>query len=312
MILSLLLAAASPTQAAAVPAPTAIAASTPVRAGSVLGDYYAPAVPSGERVPAVLLLGGSEGGLGGGAKRQAQALTARGYAVLHLSYFGGPGQPAALKLIPLETFYRGLDWLKAQAGVDASRVGVVGTSKGAEAALLVASRRPDVRAAVLGSPSSVAWAGIEGMSGVTESSWTEAGRPVPFTPYGWTGKWEGILALYAAGLAGPDGRRGAIPLERVTGPVLMVCGEKDALWPSCPMARDAVAKLKAAGRQVTLLAYPDAGHAAFGPPATPGTPPPPPEVMAMMGGTVEGTTAARADAWPRVLDVLDAALKPWA
>ena len=306
MILPLLLAAASPTQTATAPTP----ASRPVREGDMLGDYYSPAVSSGGRAPAVLLLGGSEGGLGAGAKRQARALAARGYAVLHLSYFGGPGQPAALKLIPLESFYRGLDWLKAQPAVDGARIGVVGTSKGAEAALLIASRRPDVRAAVLGSPSSVAWAGIDGMSGVNESSWTENGRPVPFTPYGWTGKWEGILALYAAGLAGPDGRRGGVPLERVAAVVVMVCGEKDALWPSCPMARDAAARLKAAGRQVTLLAYPDAGHAAFGPPAEPGTPPPTPEVMAMMGGTAEGTTAARVDAWPRVLDALDAALEP--
>jgi dienelactone hydrolase len=76
------------------------------------------------------------------------------------------------------------------------------------------------------------------------------------------------------------------------------------------MAREIVAGLRAAGRRATLLAYPEAGHAAFGPPASPGTPPPPAEAMAMMGGTAEATDAARADAWPRVLDALDAALKP--
>lgn len=308
MILALLLTLASPAQAVinSAAAPRAKL----VHEDDLLGDYYAPTTSSDRRKPAILLLGGSEGGLGGGAKRQARALAARGYVVLHLSYFGGPGQPTALKLIPLEKFYRGLDWLKAQPGVDGDRIGVVGTSKGAEAALLVASRRSDVRAVVLGSPSSVVWGGIDGMSGVNESSWTEKGKPVPFTPYGWTGKWEGLLALYTAGLAGADGRRGAIPLERVSGQVTMVCGEKDALWPSCPMAREVAARLRASGRRVTLLAYPDAGHAAFGPPAEPDAPPPSAEAMAMMGGTAAATNAARADAWPRVLEALDAALKP--
>ena len=51
-----------------------------------------------------------------------------------------PGKPAKLKNIPLEDFARGLDWLKKQPGVDASRLGIVGYSKGAEAGLLVATR----------------------------------------------------------------------------------------------------------------------------------------------------------------------------
>lgn len=59
-----------------------------------------------------------------------------------------------------------------------------------------------------------------------------------------------------------------------------------------------------------MLSYSDAGHAVFGPPAGPGTPPPSAEAMAMMGGTADATAAARVDAWPRVLDALDAALKP--
>lgn len=309
MILALLLVLAAPAQRV-VTQPVEVPAPRSVQEGDLLGDYYAPATSSDDRKPAILLLGGSEGGLGGGAKRQARALAARGYAVLHLSYFGGPRQPTALKLIPLEGFYRGLDWLKAQPGVDGGRIGIVGTSKGAEAALLVASRRSDVRAVVLGSPSSVAWAGIDGMSGVNESSWTEAGKPVAFTPYGWTGKWEGLLALYTAGLAGAEGHRGAIPLERVAGQVTMVCGEKDAIWPSCPMAREVIAGLRASGRRVMLLSYSDAGHAAFGPPAGSGTPLLSAEAMAMMGGTPDAIDAARVDAWPRVLDALDAALKP--
>jgi dienelactone hydrolase len=117
-----------------------------VTENGLLANYYP---PQGEgKHPGVLMLGGSEGGLGPGVGRMAKALQAKGFAVLHVSYFAAPGQPAKLELVPLETFDRALDWLKAQAEVDAGRLAVVGGSKGAEAALIVATRHPDLRAAV--------------------------------------------------------------------------------------------------------------------------------------------------------------------
>lgn len=291
------------------PAPTAPVRQE-IRTADMVGDFYPPATTG--RAPAILLLGGSEGGLAAGGARQAALLAARGYAVLHLSYFGSPGQPSALKAIPVETFTRALDWLKAQPRVAGDRIGIVGTSKGAEAALLVASRRPDLRIAVLGVPSSVVWPGIDRNEMVSDSSWTESGRPVPFTPYGWTGTFKGIHALYADGLADPaTGATGTIPAERSGAAIVMVCGEKDMLWPSCPMARAVEARLKAASyrHRVTLMAYPEAGHAAFGVPIDPAKAKP---AIASMGGTVDGNLAARADSWPKVLAALDAALMPGA
>lgn len=289
--------------------PPPMQASREIRGADMVADLYLPA--NSRPAPAILLLGGSEGGLSKGAARQGALLSARGYVVLHLSYFGGPGQPAQLKGIPLETFTRALDWLKAQPEVARDRIGIIGVSKGAEAALLVASRRPELKIAVLGVPSSVVWPGIGGAELVTESSWTEAGKPVPFTPYGWTGEWRGIYALYADALADPaKASEGAIPAERAGGAIVMVCGEADALWPSCPMARAVAARLgKAKYRHpVTLLAYPDAGHASFGPPLDPAAPST--ATIGALGGTVAGNIAARADGWSKVLAALDAALMP--
>ncbi|MEH3160094.1 MAG: prolyl oligopeptidase family serine peptidase [Sphingomonas taxi] len=304
------LAAALPSGAAAPPpAPTSAIVPRQIREQGMVGDLYVPQRTG--RMPAILLLGGSEGGLGKGAARQAELLSARGYVVLHLSYFGSPGQPAALKAIPIETFTRAIDWLKTQLQVAADRIGIVGTSKGAEAALLVASRRPDLKIAVLGVPSSVVWPGIDREGIVTVSSWTANGQPVPFTPYGWTGEWKGIHALYADALADPaKAATGAIPAERGAAAIVMVCGEADGLWPSCPMARAVETRLRAAhyGHPVTVLAYPDAGHAAFGPPLDPGSPSL--ATIGALGGSVAGNTAARADGWPKVVAALDAALKP--
>lgn len=315
MFAALLLAIAAPI---AAPPPSTSAQSTSahpepraIRTADMVGDLYLPS--RGGKVPAILLLGGSEGGLGKSAARQALQLAEHGYAVLHLSYFGSAGQPAQLKLIPIETFTRALDWLKAQPEIAADRIGIIGTSKGAEAALLVASRRPDLKIAVLGVPSSVVWPGIDGATMVSASSWTEEGRPVPYLPYGWSGEWKGIHALYADGLTDTaKAATAAIPAERAGGAIVMVCGEADGLWPSCPMARAVAARLKDRryAHPVTLLAYRDAGHAAFGPPIDPaalGA-----ATIGALGGTVAGNLAARADGWPKVLAALDAALQPGA
>lgn len=64
----------------------------------LLGNFY-PRMKAGVG-PAILLLGGSEGGLGG--VRSAQALVAQGYSVFSLAYFGDPGLPQHLRLVPLE------------------------------------------------------------------------------------------------------------------------------------------------------------------------------------------------------------------
>ena len=107
---------------------------------SLTANYF-PGTGAGKH-PGVLMLGGSEGGLSMGVTRMATDLQSRGYSVMHVSYFGAPGQPTKLALIPLETFDRALDWLKSQADVDGQRIAVLGGSKGAEAALIVAALSP--------------------------------------------------------------------------------------------------------------------------------------------------------------------------
>ena len=93
----------------------------------VVGQYAA--VTDGARHPAVLVLGGSEGGFGF-PTMQAAALAARGIPALAQAYFKAPGLPDALTQIPMETFDKGLEWLRAQPEVDPARIWVIGGSYG--------------------------------------------------------------------------------------------------------------------------------------------------------------------------------------
>ena len=86
--------------------------------------------------PAIVWLGGSEGGLREGT---AALLASHGYATLALAYFGVDPLPPELIEIPLEYCKEGIDWLKAQPSVDAQHIAVLGGSKGAELALLLAA-----------------------------------------------------------------------------------------------------------------------------------------------------------------------------
>jgi uncharacterized protein len=262
------------------------------------------------RAPGLLILGGSEGGHGP-AFHFAQVFAARGFASLGLAYFGDPGLPPTLENVPLEYFTRAIDWLSAQPGVDATRIGVFGGSKGAEAALLIAARDPRIKAVVAGVPSSVAWQGYNPANLINPGpSWTERGKPIPFTPYDMTAPYRGLLDLYQRSLAKAP-PEAVIPVEQINGPVLLVSARDDKLWPSAAMGDAVIARLDRAKFRFahTNLAYDNAGHAGFGELLPPGTIIPP-AVLAEAGGTAEGNLAMRADAWPKVLAFLDTTLQP--
>ena len=280
----------------------------------VFGNYFPALADHSGPHPAVLMLGGSEGGLGRGAHVMAVDLQRNGFSVFHLSYFGAPEQPGALERIPLEVFDKGLDWLKDRPGIDSQNIAVVGASKGAEAALLVATRRDDLRAVVAGMPSSVVWNGINWANGGASflTSWTAEGEDLPTMPYSFWNPSEGIISVYRSvedPAMAEQARKAAIPIEKANAEVMLICGDAETMWPACPMARMVAARsAERDGPSVTVLAYEDAGHFVFGPPV-PSDHPFYPRLDAF-GGTVEGNAAARADSWPRVVGFLQDAMAP--
>ncbi len=71
-----------------------------VAEGNIVGNFF-PADVEGPR-PAILLLGGSEGGIGRDVQRQALLLQQQGYSVLHLGYLNVPNASSQLERVPLQ------------------------------------------------------------------------------------------------------------------------------------------------------------------------------------------------------------------
>lgn len=282
----------------------------PLSADHLTGLYFRPAVTTG-KLPGVIVLGGSEGGLNPAVSAEARALAATGYATLQLAYFGAPHLPETLQLIPVEYFERAVAWLQKQPNVDPGHIGIMGTSIGGEAALLVAAHDPAITAVIAAVPSDIVWQGIGPWGDRSpQSSFTLGGQPLPDLPYR-VSETGTVFDRYAAGLAAlGDHRAALIPLMQIRGAIMLICGGRDVVWPSCRMAQAAAARLhrQGFGHAVVLLDFPKAGHAVFGPPL--GRSDPGYADLGALGGTAEANEAARAADWPQALAFLKAALRP--
>lgn len=301
------LALVTPVTAQTPPSAPAAAPTAPtmeLRDPDLVADYFA-ADPATASPGAIIVLGGSEGGLGG-SRNLARRLAAAGFDAIAVSYFGEAGQSSRLDQIPIESVARAREWLEARPG-PGEAIAVLGVSKGGELALLPASRDPAIKAVVAAVPSHVVWQGIDMQGGMTGSSWTAEGAPLPYVSYDLSNGFISVHALYAGSLDSAP-VEAEIRVEQIAGPILLVSGQADTLWPSTEMANRVERRLRANSfpHGVTHLAYPDAGHAVFGAPVradAPGL-----ERALSVGGTIDGLVAARADGWPRVIAFLKDAL----
>ncbi|MER7607417.1 alpha/beta fold hydrolase [Nocardioides sp. NPDC127503] len=278
----------------------------------------------------VLVLSGSSGRI---ETDRCRMLASHGVAAASIRYFGGPGQPGEARLIPLETF----DDVLADLHARYQRLVVLGTSWGAQAALLLGTLHPEIDAVVGISPTYVSWAGLSDER-PQRSSWTLRGEPVPFVPFDdeaiedavkeaeATGvRSSGELARPLAPSEGASARSAhgelpsfceaylsalekyadrvpaaTIPVERIAGEVVLVAGGGDALWPSVLSAEAVRRRRTAHDLETIVVTHPDAGHRVV----LPGEPVLPLSQRLAWGGSEAADRELGLLAWPEIAAIL--------
>jgi dienelactone hydrolase len=269
--------------------------------------------------PAILLVGGSSGGIGW-QDLMAAELARRGFVALALAYVRMDGLPQDLERIPLEYFDRAIDWVSDQVYVDQARLGIGGVSKGGELALLLASMHPEIKAVAAFVPSGVVFQSITAAVAAAAyskarqqaaagayfprtSSWTYCGVDVPFVAYGHVKNPCSVADFYLAGLEQAESLDPAvIKVERINGPILLLTGTDDKLWPSTKLSEMIVARLAEKGfpHEIQHFAYENAGHLIASVSKN--------DVI-HLGGTREGNSRAQQDGRQRFLSFFERHLR---
>jgi len=292
--------------------------------GEIVGVFLKPREAT-KPLPALIVLGGSEGGVNEGWATVIASKTR--LPTLALGYFGAKGLPPTLENIPLERIEQAMDWLAKQPNVAPDRFGVIGASRGGELAILAASLFPKIKAVVGYTPSGVIWEGI----GSGESpAWTYQGKPFPYlrfmededaqrrfqeaqrngTPY-----LNAPSFLYSLKMQQDRIAAATIPVERSQAAFLLIGNPGDGVWPSDVLSGITIERLKAHNYPLhyELLAYADGGHMLIPYPYYPTTLRqfylPTIRVWEGLGGTAKGAAKAAEDSWPKVVNFLHRELR---
>ncbi|RSU06422.1 hypothetical protein CBF30_09210 [Vagococcus entomophilus] len=236
----------------------------------------------------ILTFGGSEGGC---LFDIAQNLAENGQHVYALYYFGKTCLPATLSQIELNFFEKVVTYLR-DTQVSLQPLTIVGASRGAELALLLASYYPTmVSHLVLFSPSAYAFQGIQG-----KGTWLYQGKELPYIrfsrkstfnqlvsrikkqPFIWANEFRKETAHNKNALVAQ------IDPALYLGDMLLFVGKMDQVWHSLDMAELLLQKV--GGKRCEVHIYEEAGHCFY-----PGY---------SLGGTFDGNAFAQQDSLRRM------------
>ena len=281
----------------------------PIRDEGLVGTLFLPTTPP--PYPVVITLGGSAPGI---FTAPGVPLASQGIAVLALAYFGMEHFSRDLIRIPLEYFGTAIRWCSRRKDLRPEAIAVAGASRGGELALLLAATYPEIVAVVGWAPSGLIYGGIGRSVDIPVAAWSRAGEDLPFArldraAVNWSQSPIRLTPGFLAGLSDEAAVTAAeIPVERINGPVLLISGSDDQVWPSSILAEVAVRRLRRWQHPFSIehLCYEGAGHL-IGPPhpyAPFGTTHFVHPLLGQdfeMGGTPELNAQASKDSWKRVV-----------
>lgn len=234
----------------------------------LIGTLFLP--PSQDRLPLIVVLGGSSGGI---PETTAAMIASHGFASLALAYCGIGNLPSDVYEIPLEYFEKAFEWIKNEPNLS-GQIYLHGTSRGAELALILGSFFPErIQKIVAVAPSSVC---------LTANAWVYQGKSVlPAAPYFIDPMYDAhitestrecpksirIHRERALSLERDRFDQASIPVEKIRCPLLLVTGGDDQMGPSTTYAKFIIERLEKKGSEIPRihLDFPRAGHLIFMP-----------------------------------------------
>jgi len=213
----------------------------------------------------IVLIGGGQWG-----DYWARQFAAKNMVSMSLPYIGKQGLPKLPEEIKLEYFENAIKWLRKQPEVAPNKIVIMGASRNAELALLIASTFPTMVSGVVAyAPSSVSWSNtvLPYNSNDLKPSWKYKGIAIPYIPMdkisGNDSDTIQLVAYWKNGLAKTDFvKQAAIKVEKINGPILLFSGNDDKVWPSSQMADMIEQRLKENKFQHYFrnIKYENAGH----------------------------------------------------
>jgi acetyl esterase/lipase len=280
---------------------------TPIEHEELEGILYHPSDKGPH--PCIILLGGSGGGQ---EEWWAKVMASNGFAALTLAYFNYENLPSELMEIPLEYFQKAITWLQSQKAIDSERIAIMGGSKGGELALLLGATYSEIKAVVACVPSGVVWQGISQQK--FGSSWSLNGKGLDYVQWHFSmedlqkfqsGQPVSLLKTYSLEEIDVDVlEKATIPVEKINGPILLVSGTDDQMWPSSLFSDLVMKRLEKYNHSYERihLRYEGAGHLVFLPMfMTSGNRM---TLPFMFGGTAKADAHSSVDFWSKMLSFL--------
>ena len=225
---------------------------------------------NGRKDKVMIVMSGSNGGMTL-TKQESEFYNRNGIPSLALALFKTKQTPKELSRVPVEFVEKAIAWLKEQGY---QQVGIDGTSKGSEMALVAASLFSELDCVIVRVPSHFVSEGLTG-SGKNKapsgtSCWSFRGKELPYAPY--RSRTFHILQMFMREKemhiitfnrdkdVTPET---LIPIGNIKAPILMLSSKHDEVWPSYESAVYMEKKLNEIGFPYTHkhIAYEHMSHA---------------------------------------------------
>jgi len=194
------------------------------------------------------------GGGGGGndwtrnyMKGKRDSLIEKGYSVLAIGYFKSNGTPKNLDRISLDAISDTIMNIAQNDKIDATKIALIGGSKGGELILNLASRFNHFNAVIAMSTSNVSFPAITWSANT--SSWTYKNKEVAYVPAPFKTISPALKGdLYTAHSMMLEDeqavKRAEIAVENINCPILIMSGKDDDQWPATEMSDKIMERLK--------------------------------------------------------------------